>query len=72
MVLYLLAGAAAVAFLSALVFGPKWIEELTGLEPDGGDGSLEALLVVIPAVVAVGLWASGFAVRRHVARAESG
>jgi hypothetical protein len=37
---------------------PDWIEEISGIDPDRGDGSLEWLLVVVLAVVSAGLWAA--------------
>ena len=36
----ILAAASAACFVSTLIW-PQWIEKLTGLEPDGGDGSAE-------------------------------
>ena len=36
----ILAAASAACLVATLVW-PQWIEELTGLEPDGGDGSAE-------------------------------
>ncbi len=33
-----------------------WIERLFGLAPDGGDGSLEALLVMVPLLVLALAW----------------
>ena len=56
------------ACLAATLIWPHWIEDLTGLEPDGGDGSTEWG------------WAIGFglatilfavAVRRRLKRASS-
>lgn len=38
-----------------------WVETLLGAEPDAGDGSLEWLLVAVPALIAV---ACAFAARR--------
>jgi hypothetical protein len=35
------------------VLWPTWIEGLTGLEPDGGDGTMEWLIVFAFGVVAV-------------------
>lgn len=59
-VCYVLAAIAFVAAAAGVVFGPEWIERLTGLEPDGGDGSLEALLVAAPAVAAVVFGLGGY------------
>lgn len=41
--------AAALAVLTAFV--PDWIEVLTGVDPDGGDGSIEVLIVAALAVL---------------------
>lgn len=49
------------ATLLNVVFGPEWVEELTGWEPDGGNGSLEWGLVAVPILIAV---ASTVAARR--------
>lgn len=59
-VCYVLAALSLVAALTGLVFGAEWIERLTGFEPDGGDGSLEALLVAAPAVGAVLFGLAGY------------
>lgn len=67
---YVLAAIAAAAALAGVVFGPEWIEELTGLQPDGGDGSLEALLVATPAAAAVMLGVGGYVSFRRAARAS--
>ncbi|MDI9978780.1 hypothetical protein [Rhodococcus sp. IEGM 1307] len=61
----------AVGFAMNVVFGPQWIEALFGIEPDGGDGSLEALVVLAPAVAAAGLTVAGFVLRRRP-RPEAG
>ena len=63
-VFYVLAAMSLVAALASIVFGPEWIEALTGLDPDRGSGSLEALMVVLPAVGAVVLGGSGYGLRR--------
>jgi xanthine/uracil permease len=45
------------AVFAALTIGtilwPAWIESLTGLEPDGGSGALERLLVALFAIITV-------------------
>ncbi|TQC47026.1 ABC transporter permease [Rhodococcus sp. WS4] len=69
--LYILAAVSAVGFALNMVFGPQWIEALFGVEPDGGDGSLEALVVLAPAVAAAGLTVAGFVLRRRP-RPEAG
>ena len=51
---YVMAALSAAAALAGMVLGAEWIEELTGLHPDAGRGTLEFLLVLVPAVVAVG------------------
>jgi hypothetical protein len=47
---------------------PTWIEALTGLDPDGGNGALEWLVVVVFGVVGV---ASGLLARHHFRPARS-
>lgn len=42
---------AGLTLLAAVV--PVWIEEFTGLEPDGGNGELEWLLAVVFGLVSV-------------------
>lgn len=42
----------------------EWIEELTGLEPDGGNGELEWLFVATFALAAVLLGAFSYRTRR--------
>ena len=51
---YVLAALSVGAALAGIVLGPEWIEELTGFEPDGGNGSLELLVVVLPVAAAIG------------------
>lgn len=51
------------AVLTAVV--PAWIEAVTGLDPDGGDGALELLLVGAFAAVCV---ASAVLARRDARR----
>ena len=58
--------ALAVAFA---VWPADWIEALTGKEPDGGDGSLERLPVLVLAALAVAL-ASWVLVARARTRAQ--
>jgi len=50
---YVLAALSLLLFAVQLLVGPEWIERLSALEPDGGDGSLEALLVVAPGLSAL-------------------
>jgi len=54
-------GLAAAAGLLAIVtlIWPTWIETLFGVEPDGGSGEAEWLVVVVLALVAVRCMASG-------------
>jgi hypothetical protein len=50
------------------LFSREWIEELTGWDPDGGNGSLEvALVFVLLAVTAVSMLAAGREYRRAAA-----
>jgi hypothetical protein len=47
---------AVFAVLTVLTIAwPEWIEGLTGLEPDGGNGSLEWLIVLLFGLITVGL-----------------
>jgi len=57
-------GLAAAAGLLAIVtlIWPTWIETLFGVEPDGGSGEAEWLVVVVLALVAV---TSGLLARRE-------
>ena len=41
---------------------PTWIEEITGLEPDGGSGGTEWGFVLVLGVLAIGF---GLLARRH-------
>lgn len=63
--LYVLAAISACGALMGIVVGPQWIEQLTGFEPDGGNGSLEYLVVLAPAVLAVVLMCAGRLVRHR-------
>ncbi|NGP28902.1 ABC transporter permease [Rhodococcus aetherivorans] len=69
--LYVLAAISAVGFAMNLVFGPQWIEAVFGIDPDGGDGSLEALVVLAPAVAAAVFAVAGFVFRRRRPRPEA-
>lgn len=62
-----LAAVCAVAAVATAVW-PQWIEELTGLEPDGGSGELEWLVVAVLAVAALLL--AVLARRDHLRRRE--
>ena len=42
------------ALLLITVIWPTWIESISGLDPDGGNGGLEWLVVVVFAVLAAG------------------
>ncbi len=48
--------------LAATVAWPEWIEELSGLSPDGGSGAAEWL---VPAVLAMGAVASSLVALRE-------
>jgi hypothetical protein len=62
---YVLAGLSVAAALAGMLLGAEWIEELTGFEPDGGSGALELLVVVVPALAAVGFGLLGHRVLRR-------
>ena len=62
------AGMCAVLTVLAAVV-PRWIEETTALEPDGGSGELEWLLAVVFAVITIVLTLLGQRTRRRL-RAE--
>jgi hypothetical protein len=51
-----LAAVSGVLFFVTL-FRPNWIELVFGVEPDGGDGSLEWLIVAVLAAATVALLA---------------
>lgn len=46
------------------LFSREWIEVVFGVDPDGGDGSLELVLTILPLAVAV--VASWFARREYL------
>lgn len=48
-------GAACVALLALTAAWPDWIEEIFGVEPDGGSGALEWALPVVLAACGFGL-----------------
>jgi hypothetical protein len=57
---------AALALLTLVT--PHWIEDITRLEPDGGDGGAEWFVVVALGVIALGL---GLLARRDYLQARS-
>lgn len=67
---YVLAALSLLFAAAGVVFGPDWIERLTGFEPDGGDGSLETFLVAAPAVGAVLFGLGGYASIRKAQAAD--
>jgi hypothetical protein len=61
-------GAIGLVLFILTLFSREWIEELTGWDPDGGNGSLEvALAVGLLAISAISM----FAARRDYVRATS-
>jgi hypothetical protein len=67
----LLAIALIVLAVALLALGREWIERYAGVEPDGGDGTLEIAIVIVP-LVAGALLLGGrrvFAAVRRRARA---
>jgi hypothetical protein len=61
-------GAIGLVLFVLTLFSREWIEELTGWDPDGGNGSLEiALALALLAISAV----SVFAARRVYQRASA-
>jgi hypothetical protein len=65
--MYVLAALSALGFAVNLAFGPRWIETLFEVEPDGGDGSFEAVLMFAPAVAALTFGALAY-LSRHRAQ----
>jgi hypothetical protein len=62
--------AAGIALLVLTLFTREWFEALTGLDPDGGNGSLEILLAVgLLAISAASTFAARRVYRRVVATA---
>jgi hypothetical protein len=62
----LVAAASLTTLLTLLtVVVPDWIEEIFEVEPDGGSGSLEWLLVGALLLVSVALWAGAWRVHRR-------
>jgi hypothetical protein len=53
----------ALAVITAVI--PDWIEVVFGIEPDGGSGSLEWIIVGVLGVLAVLLGALGYRDRRR-------
>jgi predicted Co/Zn/Cd cation transporter (cation efflux family) len=76
-----LARRARVQLISAVVFAaltilallvPAWIEEVSGLSPDGGGGELELLLAVPFGLVSVFLGALAWRTRRRLRATDAG
>ncbi len=42
------------ALLAVTLLRPDWIETISGIDPDGGDGAVELALVALLALVAFG------------------
>jgi hypothetical protein len=63
----ILAGLGLVLFVVTL-FSREWFELLTGLDPDGGNGSLEIVLAAIPLAIAT---ASALLARRDYRRGSA-
>jgi hypothetical protein len=63
--LYTLAVISTTAAVAAVLFGPEWIESLTGLEPDGGNGMLELLVIALPIIAGIGLGLLGHSLRQR-------
>lgn len=58
----------ATLLFAATLINRSWIESLFGVEPDGGSGEAEWLLVAVFAAIAVG---AGFVARREWRSARS-
>jgi hypothetical protein len=63
-------GAVGLVLFIVTLFSREWIEELTGWDPDGGNGSLEWIIAVaLLAVSAVSMLAARRVYRRTAATA---
>ena len=65
LMLYMLAAISTTAAVVAVLLGPEWIESLTGLEPDGGNGILELLVIALPIIAGIGLGLLGHNLRQR-------
>lgn len=65
-------GAVCLVALALTAAWPEWIEEIFGVDPDGGSGALEWALVALLAVFTIGFeWHGVRGLRRTVTASES-
>ena len=67
--LQVILGIACVILTAAAVILPVWVEEFTGLEPDGGSGEFEWILALIPGLLSIAFGALAYRTRRLLAHA---
>jgi cell shape-determining protein MreD len=65
--LQMVLAAASVILMIVTAVLPMWIEQLTGLEPDGGSGELEWLFALVPGALSIVFGVLAYRTRRLLA-----